>query len=216
MTNKSRWNTAGALAAGLLTAGLLLHSPQGLAADKADKEDGLSDESKIKRGFEIAPVPLNLKGKNHALVGMGSYLVNAAGGCNDCHTWRKTTIPPNFGTNYEPGGDPFAGQPEQIYRAGYLAGGRDFGPFRSRNLTPDASGTVTDGFATFKEIIRHGFDPDHLTPVLQVMPWPVYRNLTDNDLRAIYEYLTTIPCVDGNPGESFAHPDGGPTGRCGN
>ena len=214
MTTKFKWSSTSVVAAGLLAMGLLLLSPRGRAADKND--DDKSDESKIKTGFEIAPVPLNLKGKNRALVGLGSYLVNALGGCNDCHTWRKTPgVPPNFGTNYEPGGDPFAGQPEQIYRAGYLAGGRDFGPFRSRNLTPDASGTVADGFATFKEIIRHGFDPDHLTPVLQVMPWPVYRNMTDRDLAAIYEYLTAIPCVDGNPGESFITPDGAPTGRCG-
>lgn len=215
MTSRFKWSSASAsaVAVGLLTTGLLLHSPQGRAADH---NDNMSDESKIQRGFEIAPVRLNLKGKNRSLVGMGSYLVNAVGGCNDCHTWRKTTIPPNNGTNYELGGDPFAGEPEQIYRAGYLAGGRDFGPFRSRNLTPDSTGTVADGFPTFKEIIRHGFDPDHLTPVLQVMPWPVYRNMTDNDLRAIYEYLTSIPCVEGNPGESLITPDGSPTHRCGN
>jgi hypothetical protein len=25
------------------------------------------------------------------------------------------------------------------------------------------------------------------------MPWPVYRNMTDEDLRAIYEFLRAIP-----------------------
>jgi hypothetical protein len=25
------------------------------------------------------------------------------------------------------------------------------------------------------------------------MPWPVYRHMTDRDLRAIYEYLASIP-----------------------
>ena len=25
------------------------------------------------------------------------------------------------------------------------------------------------------------------------MPWPVYRNMTDRDLRAVYEYLSSIP-----------------------
>jgi hypothetical protein len=33
------------------------------------------------------------------------------------------------------------------------------------------------------------------------MPWPIYRNMTDHDLRAIYEYLSAIPCVEGGPGE---------------
>jgi hypothetical protein len=32
--------------------------------------------------------------------------------------------------------------------------------------------------------------------LLQVMPWPVYRHLTDHDLRAIYEYLRAIPPID--------------------
>jgi hypothetical protein len=41
--------------------------------------------SQVLRGYEIAPVPLNLKGKDWALVGLDSYLVNSTG-CNDCHT----------------------------------------------------------------------------------------------------------------------------------
>jgi hypothetical protein len=32
--------------------------------------------------------------------------------------------------------------------------------------------------------------------LLQIMPWPNYHDLTDHDLRAIYEYLSTIPCID--------------------
>jgi len=180
-------------------------SPQISAAQPTD------DESRVKTGFDIAPVPLDLRRKNRARVGMGSYLVNAVGGCNDCHTWRPTDIPPNFGSNYEPGGDPFLGQTEQIYTEGYLGGGRPFGPFTSRNLTPDANGQVADGFETFRAIIRHGYDTEGITPVLQVMPWPVYRNMSENDLKAIYEYLTSIPCVEGTPGELTNN-----THRCGN
>src|SRR5947208_3242360 len=44
------------------------------------------DESIVKQGLAIAPVALNLRGKNRALVGLGSYLVNAVSECNDCHT----------------------------------------------------------------------------------------------------------------------------------
>ena len=57
--------------------------------------------SRIQRGAEIAPVPLNMKGLNPALVREGSYIVNAQGGCNDCHT-----VP-----SYAEGGNPFLGQP---------------------------------------------------------------------------------------------------------
>jgi hypothetical protein len=26
------------------------------------------------------------------------------------------------------------------------------------------------------------------------MPWPVYGQMSDNDLEAVYEYLSAIPC----------------------
>ena len=44
--------------------------------------------SQVLRGYEIAPVPLNLKGKDWALVGLGNYLANSTG-CNDCHIHPK-------------------------------------------------------------------------------------------------------------------------------
>jgi len=44
------------------------------------------EASRIKLGFEIAPVPLNLAGKDPNLVGLGSYWVNAVSDCNFCHT----------------------------------------------------------------------------------------------------------------------------------
>src|SRR5499427_1209687 len=79
--------------------------------------DVRADEaSQILRGFEIAPVKLNLAGKNWALVGLGSYLVNTTG-CNDCHTHP----------NWADGKNPYLGQPEQINTAQYLTGGRTFG-----------------------------------------------------------------------------------------
>src|SRR5271170_5629299 len=48
-------------------------------------EDG-GDDNKVRIGFEIAPVPLNLEGRDRRAVGLGSYLVNAIGSCNDCHS----------------------------------------------------------------------------------------------------------------------------------
>lgn len=124
-------------------------------------------------------MPLNLKGKNRALVGLGSCIVNT-GGCNDCHT-----NPP-----YADDGDPFQGQKEQINTAGYLAGGQHFGPFVSANITPDASGRpaglTLDEFIT---LLRTGHDPDAPAgTLLQVVPWPVFGKKVDQDLKAIYEY----------------------------
>jgi len=143
----------------------------------------------ISQGFDIAPVPLNLKGKNSKLVGLGSYIVNAQGGCNDCHT----------NPAYVEGGDPFKGEPEKINVKGYLAGGVEFGPFVSRNLTPCKDGEPEFSFEEFLDIMRTGVDleddkhPPGNTPILQVMPWPVYGKMETCDLRAVYEYLRAIP-----------------------
>jgi hypothetical protein len=39
-------------------------------------------------------------------------------------------------------------------------------------------------------------------PTLQVMPWPNPKDLSDHEIRAIYEYLKAVPCIQGNyPGE---------------
>lgn len=173
----------------LMLAATLLAVASGLAMaqDKTSAARGRS-------GYGINPVPLDLKGKNPALVGLGSYIVNAQGGCNDCHTEP----------NYAAGGDPFLGQPEQINVEGYLAGGRAFGPFISRNLTPNAAGLpaglTQDQFVfvltTGADVKgRQPFVPSEGNDLLQVMPWPVHRNMTGRDKRAIYEYLRAIPCL---------------------
>jgi hypothetical protein len=31
------------------------------------------------------------------------------------------------------------------------------------------------------------------------MPWPLFDDLTDHDLHAMYEYLSAIPCLEGPP-----------------
>jgi hypothetical protein len=149
--------------------------------------------SKIQQGFAISPVPLNLVGKNPAKVGLGSYIVNSTAGCSDCHT-----NPP-----FAAGGDPFLGQPTQINVDGYLAGGVAFGPFISRNLTPNASGRPANlTLEQFLFVLNTGTDvkgrppfvPSQAHDLLQVMPWPVYRHMTRKDKEAIYEYLRAIPC----------------------
>ena len=175
---------------------------------QADDRDG--EASKIQRGFEIAPVFLDLRHKNRALVGLGSYIVNAQSACNDCHSAGPQS-------QFLPGGNPYFGQPEITNPTTYLGGGRDFGPYPgpaspihivSRNLTPDHTGLPIggDSFDEFRQTIRTGVDPDLVHPslpppfngaLLQIMPWPIYQNMTDRDLRAIYEYLSAVPCVPG-------------------
>jgi hypothetical protein len=156
---------------------------------QSNNRDG---ESEIQIGFAISPVKLNLHGKNRALVGLGSYIVNAQGGCNDCHTCPS----------YKSGHNPFPPTlgDGQINNVGYLAGGVDFGPFTSKNITPDPTTGRPAGLTLeqFKNVIRTGFDPvDGMT--LSVMPWPIYRNMSDRDLEAIYSFLSAIPSATPPP-----------------
>ena len=130
------------------------------------------------------PIKLNLTGKDPNQVYLGSYLVNAQGACADCHSCPT----------YTAGHDPYKGEPKQFNPKIYLAGGRAFGPFVSKNLTPDATGKPAGlTLAQFKTLLRTGKDPDVPTNILQVMPWPVYGMMSDYDLEAIYAYLSSIP-----------------------
>lgn len=228
-------------------AGLLSSSPSVQAQD--DRHNHNTDAARVKLGLEIAPVPLNLAGKDPDLVGLGSYWVNAVSDCNFCHT---SGGPPNF--NFAAGGNPYFGQPKKTDPTTYLAGGTDFGPavppipgvypppeygsyvgpdIISRNLTPDKTGLPEGGhtFDQFRQILRTGADLDHLHPtctassptptpancipppvdgsLLQVMPWPDFQDMTDHDIRAIYEYLSAIPCIAGPPAPSPLHNDCG-------
>lgn len=50
-------------------------------------QSGEPDEQlRIRIGYQISPVPLQLHNRNRDLAGLGSYLVNAVAGCSDCHT----------------------------------------------------------------------------------------------------------------------------------
>ncbi|MGZ5198182.1 MAG: hypothetical protein ACXWC4_00260 [Telluria sp.] len=146
----------------------------------------------VKRGYELVPpgVKLNLQGKNRALVGLGSYIVNTSG-CIDCHGHPT----------YSPGGDPFLGEHEVINAPEYLSGGRQFGPtITAANITPDYAGKPAGlTRAQFIHTLRTGHNPkDPPGQILQVMPWPTFGKKTDTDLAAIYEYLRSIPSLPDN------------------
>ena len=192
----------------------------------ADDGNNGIERSVIQQGFEASPIPknkLNFAGKDPFLVGLGAYLVNAAADCSGCHSF------PRFLPLGDPAGsnpaynDPYWGTPSDQgistqLRANfnikhYLAGGRCFGGFMSRNITPDASGRplgLTE--QEFIKVMRTGEDvaceknpadpicalgtPGANEAVLQTMSWPTYHSMTDTDLKAIYAYLSAIPHAD--------------------
>jgi len=164
-----------------------------MAVLRADDGRGDNDgDARVRVGLAYARdqgIHLNLKGRNREVVGLGSYLVNAVGGCQDCHTAPPFTQDPYA----------FLGAPKQINIPCYLAGGQTFGPFVSRDITPWENGKPAGlSLKQFVHVIRTGEDPDNPGQVLQVMPWPVYQTMTDDDLRAIYEYLSSIPAINAN------------------
>lgn len=106
-----------------------------------------NSDSRVQIGFAVAPVPLNMAGRNPAQVGLGAYLVNADG-CNDC-------LDKGPQTQFVPGPNPYFGQRKKLNPATYLGGGRDFGPLIpgsydivSRNITPDKAGMPTGSPST--------------------------------------------------------------------
>jgi hypothetical protein len=214
-------------------------------ASAEDDEESLADQ-----GFAISPIPkseLKFAHEDRHRVGFGSFIVNAMADCSGCHSFPQFLPRGDVAGSHPKAGDPFEGLPSSepaaerplsanFNRSHYLAGGQCFGPFMARNLTPDADG-LPEGLteAEFVRVLRTGEDihcekvptdpicalgPD--TPVLQVMPWPAYHNMTDAQLRSIYAYLRALPpadacniVADGCPGfsglaagsESYAYPN---------
>jgi hypothetical protein len=205
----------------------------------ADDSKDAIERSLIQQGFEASPIPknkLNFAGKNPYLVGLGAYLVNAAADCSGCHSFpRFLSLGDAAGSN-PAFNDPYLGKPLDQSTSGqlranfninhYLAGGRCFGGFMARNITPDASGRplgLTE--REFVKVMRTGEDiaceknpadpicalgtPGANEAVLQTMSWPTYHSMTDTDLKAIYAFLSAIPhaeacntVADGCPGFS--------------
>jgi hypothetical protein len=176
----------------------MLTADQNRPGQMWDRDDDHDRDARVQAGLNYARqqgIHLNLQHRNREVVGLGSYLVNAVGGCNDCHTAPPFTLDPMIGL----------GAPKQINNACYLAGGQVFGPPPfglppaspvSRDITPFEDGKPAGlTFNQFKHVIRTGEDPDNPGQVLRVMPWPVYQAMTDSDLSAIYEYLSSNPAI---------------------
>lgn len=151
-----------------------------------------AEQTRIQTGkailSKVLPISLNLQGKNADLAYLGSYIVNAQSACANCHSCPT----------YAAGHNPYNGKVKRLNTAGYLAGGVSVAAGGlvavSANLTPDNTGKPA-GLTrdAFKEVLRTGHDPDVPGALLPVMPWPFFGMMTDNDLNAVYEYLSAVP-----------------------
>lgn len=139
----------------------------------------------------------------------GKYLVTITG-CNDCHT--PLTMGPSGPApdmsrmlSGHPAGmvmpPPPALKPDDPWNwsgaATLTAFAGPWGITYATNLTPDQNtgmGIWTEDM--FVRAMRTGRHMGQSRPIMPPMPWNWYGKMTDEDLKAIYAYLRTVPPIE--------------------
>ncbi len=137
----------------------------------------------------------------------GEYLIHIMG-CNDCHTpWKMGPQGPEPDMTRMLSGHPeglqmppapsLAAGPWSWSGAGTMtAFAGPWGVSFSANLTPDQDtglGKWTEEM--FTQAIRTGRHEGRGRPILPPMPWAQSKFATDEDMKAIFAYLRTIPAI---------------------
>lgn len=128
----------------------------------------------------------------------GAYLVQL-GECLGCHTTTTLSGSPAIDMRYG-GGRLFSvemGVGSEVESADSKHHGvTDAGApiVASANITPDASGIPYYTEQMFITTIRTGRVAG-VRPLSAAMPWIFFRNMTDDDLRAVFAYLKSLPPV---------------------
>jgi mono/diheme cytochrome c family protein len=139
----------------------------------------------------------------------GRYLVTL-GGCHDCHTPKTfTAAGPEADMSRtlsgHPAGEKLAAIPSGVIgpegwgavaNNNFTAWAGPWGVSFARNLTPDvATGLGSWTEAMFIQTIRDGKHQGVGRPLLPPMPWQMYRQMTDDDLKAVFAYLQSLPPI---------------------
>jgi hypothetical protein len=138
----------------------------------------------------------------------GAYLVQTMG-CNDCHSPKKMgaqgpeIITETMLSGY-PADRPVVKFENELLKNGFAMFYPDLtgaiGPWGTSfaaNLTPDESGLGNWTFEQFKKAMTQGKSKgmDNGRMLLPPMPWVNYVTMKDEDLKAIFAYLKSIPPV---------------------
>lgn len=134
----------------------------------------------------------------------GKYLV-AIQDCNGCHTPFNKDGQPDMTRmlSGHPQDVAVKGAPQVPFAGGWIVGingtntawAGPWGVSFTTNLTPDrltGIGAWTEPM--FINTIRKGVKSSG-RPLLPPMPWRAYANMTDDDLKAVFAYLKTIPPI---------------------
>ena len=168
---------------------------------------------------DVAATATATKDPAAAQVERGKYLV-AIGGCNDCHTPLKMGPkgPEPDMTRY------LSGHPEAMQlppapklempwmyvgSATNTAYAGPWGLSYAINLTSDETtglGQWTEhGFVQSLKTGRHlGIATGRM--IMPPMPWPAYSNMTDEDLKAMFAFLRTVPAVKNRVPDAIVAP----------
>ena len=162
-------------------------------------------------GVQYPPQRAGAHGGFASQVAWGEHLA-IIGACHDCHTPRKMSpAGPVLDSARWLSGHPAQMPGIEVDRAamegrGYVVtwdltgwiGPR--GVTYTANLTPDptciGNRTEEQFFKTLREGKYKGLDG--FRPILPHKPWEMYRNMTDDEIRAVFANLKSIPPVD-NP-----------------
>jgi mono/diheme cytochrome c family protein len=129
----------------------------------------------------------------------GRYLVQITG-CHDCHSPKIEGMTPDLKRSLSgrPGTTPLptAAKGEVHASLDLTAWQGPWGSSVASNLTPDPATGIGTRYneASFITTMRAGKKPNG-TMILPPMPSDVYKNMTDDDLKAIFAYLRTIPAI---------------------
>lgn len=168
----------------------------------------------------LIPLLVLLAGAAHAgdRVERGRYLVNTSG-CTDCHTPLKMGAngpepdlaralsghPAGF-TVTPPAAAPAGPWMVMIANSGTAYAG-PWGLSFAANLTPDPdTGLGRWSEDDFVQTVRTGRHLGRGRQVLPPMPIPVYSQMTDDDLRAVFAYLKSVPAIRNKVPEPLAPP----------
>jgi hypothetical protein len=154
------------------------------------------------------------------MIKMGDYIVTT-GACNDCHSPKiMTNMGPVVDSTKLLSGHP-ANEPlppldtKSLQPGNWINMAPDIttfvGPWGisyAANLTPDsATGIGAWTEAQFVNSLKTGKHLGNGRQILPPMPWDMFGKKTDEDLKAVFAYLKSLPAISNRVPEPVAPPD---------
>jgi hypothetical protein len=156
-----------------------------------------------------AAKPVTAAISKDSLIKRGEYLVSAVG-CDDCHSPKKIgpngmeIIPERRFSGFPQNGTVPPVNMAEVQKGWVLFAGDltsavgPWGQSFAANISSDETGIGNWSEEQFMKAIREGKykGMDGTRPLLPPMPWFVYRNFSDEDIKAIYAFLQSTTPVD--------------------